>query len=208
MISSRYAWPIVALLAFALIPTVLNVYRSPEPMRAGALEAQIPADLGWGPAREANFDEGWTYTQFGTSDFVNRKYASRKSSARLVFFAARHHDTKKLFHFPEIALSRGKAETARHMEEIQTNAGPVPVHVIEFETKRGTHRAAYVLFYGKTGVAQPIRFMLGQIPSLFVGRREPMTILYVQASSTLDGAGAIAAELDELLIAACNGYLK
>ena len=45
MISLRFVWPIVGLLLLALVPTALNKYADPEPLRAGELAARIPARL-------------------------------------------------------------------------------------------------------------------------------------------------------------------
>ncbi len=45
MMSSRFAWVTAAMLLFALVPTVLNIYRKPEPVQAGTLADRIPVDL-------------------------------------------------------------------------------------------------------------------------------------------------------------------
>ena len=202
MLSSRYAWAAAAMLVFALIPTVLNVYRSPEPLDAGTLAQEIPTEIEpFGAPAPGTRDAEWVTFQFATPDFVSRKYAGTYTR-ELTLFAARNHDPKKLFHFPELALCYGKAESARRMETI----GEFPVHVLEFGG--GNHIAKYVLLYGDEGVGDPIAFMLGRLPRLFVGQREAMTLVFVHAAVHADEKEAVAAELNTLLAAVCRGTIR
>lgn len=168
MLNPRFAWPVAALLALAAVPTVLNVYRPPPPLPPGTLDARLAA-LGEPGARKA----AWVRDTFGAEDFATRR------SGALELFAARSWDGKRLFHFPELALTYGfTATTARDVP------GEPPVRVLEFD-EGGAHVrvAAYALFYGRRAVARPIPFHLSILPKLFVGRREPMTLLYVQGEA-------------------------
>ncbi len=201
MISPRYVWVIGTLLLFALVPTVLNVYVEPEPLSLGVLARKIPEPLaGFRGPKPGDRKEEWASRQFGVKDFVTRLYTGGGREYEL--FATRSYDAKKLFHFPELALSRGREETARRIEEVQTSAGALPAHVIEFASTRGLHMAAYVLLYGDRGVREPILFMFARVPEMFVGKREAMTLIYVQ------GGGAprerLEQELKQLLAAACE----
>lgn len=183
MISARYAWAAAVVLLLAAVPTVLNVYRRPAEIALGGLEEKLGGRLGEftaGPRRAATIEE-----HFGARDFVTRRYRA------IELFAARSYDGKKLFHFPELALTYGRAATA---------VRDVPgARVIEFAQGREVHVAAYALLYGRRGVEEPIRFHLSILPELFVGHREPMTLVYVQADATRGGEKALEEQLRVLL---------
>ena len=182
MISARYAWAAALVLFVAAVPTTLNLCRRPAEPLAGAIEAAL-GDLGPcepGRRRAATVEE-----TFGARDFATRQYGP------IELFAARTYDGKKLFHFPELALSYGRAATA-----VRDADG---ARVLEFREPRNVHMAAYALVYGRRVVAQPIRFYLSILPELFVGRREPMTLVYVQGDAKPGGAKALEEELRALL---------
>ncbi|MFI5401988.1 MAG: hypothetical protein ACHQ1G_03555 [Planctomycetota bacterium] len=183
MISARYAWAAAGVLLLAAVPTVLNVYRQPPELVVNGLEEELGAQLGDfapGPRRAATIEE-----HFGARDFATRRYGA------IELFAARSYDGKKLFHFPELALTYGRAATA-----VRDNAG---VRVIEFAQDRDVHMAAYALLYGTRAVEEPIRFHLSILPELFLGNREPMTLVYVQGPCPRGGEKAFEAELKALL---------
>ncbi len=188
MISARYAWATAVVLLVAAVPTVLNVYRRPLDPEPGTLEEKLGARLGEfapGPRKAESMLE-----LFGARDFVTRRYGA------IELFAARSHDGKKLFHFPELALTYGRAATAiRDVEGAR---------VIEFAQDREVHVAAYALLYGRRSVAQPIRFYLSILPELFVGKREPMTLVYVQGDAPRGGEKALEEELRALLARAVD----
>ena len=202
MISLRFVWPIVGLLLLALVPTALNKYADPEPLRAGELAARIPARLsGFRGPTDGKRTAAWAKDKFGVTDFVSRLYTSA-TGTKYELFATRSHDTEKLFHLPEKALSYGSSANEQHIDTVETAMGSLPVHVIGFTSSAGEHRAMYVLLYGRRGVEHPILFMLARIPELFVGRREAMMLIYVQ------GSGApkeqLEKELKQLLAGACK----
>jgi hypothetical protein len=182
MISARYAWAAAAVLLVAAVPTWLNLARRPAEPLPGALEAEL-GDLG--PCEPGRRKAGPIEEAFGARDFATRQYGE------IELFAARTYDGKKLFHFPELALSYGRVATASRDVE--------GVRVLEFAEPRNVHVAAYALLYGKRPVAQPIRFYLSILPELFVGRREPMTLVYVQADAAPGGEKALEEELRVLL---------
>lgn len=188
MISARFAWAAAAVLLVAAVPTVLNVYLRPAEPEPGSLERELGTRLGEfepGPRKADRTEE-----HFGARDFVTRRYGP------IELFAARGYDGKKLFHFPELALTYGRAATA--VRDIEG------VRVIEFAQGNEVHVAAYALLYGRRGVAEPIRFYLSILPELFVGRREPMTLVYVQGSAPRGGEKAIEEELRGLLARAVD----
>lgn len=183
MISSRRAWAAAAVLLVAAVPTVMNVYRPAAEPLAGTLEADLGQCLG--PFEPGPRTAGSIEDLFGAKDFATRQYGA------IELFAARTYDGKKLFHFPELALSYGRVATAARDVE--------GARVIEFAREDGVHVAAYALLYGRRPVAQPIRFYLSILPELFVGRREPMTLVYVQGDAAPGGEKALEGELKDLL---------
>ena len=199
MISSKYAWPAAGLLLVALVPTLLNVYRAPEPIEPGSLAADIPQALGpFARSVAGRRKREWVKGHFGADDFVSRRYGD------LTLFAARTYDGKKLFHFPELALTYGRAATDRRSERY----GEFPAHVLEYRDQKGFHLSAYALFYGDRPVEDPISFMLSILPERFLGKREPMTIIYVQGDAGPEEEEALTADLEKLLAAAGEAYLE
>jgi hypothetical protein len=183
VISARHARGAALLLLVAAIPTILNVYRRPAAIAPGSLDAKLGPALG--PSEPGRRNAATVEEYFASTDFVSRQYAA------IELFAARGWDGKKLFHFPELALTYGHAATAvRDVEGAR---------VIEFARGDEVRVAAYALLYGDRIVAEPIRFYLSILPELFVGRREPMTLVYVQADAKRGGEAALEAELRAFL---------
>jgi len=188
VLSTRHAWATALVLLVAAVPTVLNVYRRPAELAPGSLEARLGGKLGFfepGPRKAETTEE-----HFGAKDFVTRQYGP------IELFAARGWDGKKLFHFPELALTYGHAATA-----VRDAGG---VRVIEFAEGRDVRMAAYALQYGSRPVEEPIRFYFSILPELFVGHREPMMLVYVQADTTRGGEQALEAELRAFLARAVD----
>lgn len=192
MLSGRHAWAAALVLLVAAVPTVLNVYRAPSELAAGSLEARLGDRLGPFEAGPRKADT--TEEHFGAKDFVTRRYGA------IELFAARGWDGKKLFHFPELALTYGHAATA-----VRDVGG---VRVIEFAEGRDVRMAAYALRYGDRPVTEPIRFYFSILPELFVGHREPMTLVYVQADTTRGGEQALEADLRALLARAVEALVQ
>jgi hypothetical protein len=191
VISARYAWAAAAVLLVAAVPTALGVCRRPAELAPGDLEAAL-GDLGpFEPGRRA---AEAVEEAFGTRDLVTRQYGA------IELFAARSYDGKKLFHFPELALTYGRAATATRDVE--------GARVIEFAQGKETRVAAYALLYGRRPAAQPIRFYLSILPELFLGRREPMTLVYVQADTPRGGEAATESELRALLARAVGALAR
>jgi len=197
MMSPRFAWPAAALLLAALVPTVANVYRSPPPEDPAQLGRELRAELaGYGPPGEGTRDAEWSETYFGTRESVSRTYGD------LDLFAARTRDAKKLFHFPELALSYGRAVTS--MRTVRLTAPHEPsAQLLQFVTSRATHVAVYALYCGKDPVTDPYGHLLSELPSLLMGNHEPWTLVYVQGSAQADDVAELTRRLEGLLAAAC-----
>jgi len=199
MISAKFAWPVAAALVIALVPTVTNVYRQPAPLQAGALEAELPTEDA-GPGRR---DASWTSQHFGADDFVSRRLANG-----IELFAARSYDAKRLFHFPELAVDYGRSVTQRRIVDLDTPAGAVPTRRLEFRTSHGLNLSFYVLLYGDRPVREPMRFLLGTLPQLFIGRREAMTLVYVQSAADPEDPAAVEADLKSTLATMCAELMR
>ena len=179
---------------------------SPPALEPGALAAAIPADLeGYREAARGRHDAGWVAAHFAAHDFVERSY--RAGGQELELFAARTYDAKKLFHFPELALTYGRSVTAERREELDVAGRAVPVRVLEFRKRNAVRRSASALFYGKRPVRDPVVFLFRTLPALFVGQREPMTLIYVQGEAHPDDEAALAGELEELLARSAAAFV-
>ena len=201
MISARYAWPTTLVLLVAFVPTVIHVYPEPEPLPSGAIDRVLPENLGgFRYVTKGERSAAWVKEAFAADDFVSRSYSSPSGIVDgLRIFVARSYDAKKLFHFPEIALSRGRSSTLVRLIEIETDAGILPARLIEFQAGGDVHRAAYALLYGDRPMLHPIPFLFDLVPELFVGRREPTTLIYVQGSTDPGNEAALEAELQDFL---------
>jgi hypothetical protein len=199
MITTRHAWLVAGLLLLTLVPTYFNVYRQPPELEPGALAAAIDLQ-GDREATPGRHDAGWVAAHFAAHDFVERRY--HVGAQELELFAARTWDAKKLFHFPELALTYGRSVTAERKEELDG----VPVRVLEFRNRATVRVSVSALFYGKQPVRDPMPFLLRSLPELFVGRREPMTLIYVQGEARLDGEEALRTELEALLAEAAAAF--
>jgi hypothetical protein len=189
VISTRYARPALALLLLALLPTVANVYLAPAPLPKGGLASVLPS----AGARDGTRKPGWVETHFGTVDYVSRRFGD------LELFAARTHDGKRVFHYPELALTYGHACTAERTARVRTPAGDLPVRVLEFRTEGSLRLAACALAYGGRPVAAPLPFLARELPRMLVRGREPMTLLYVQGDAPASGAADLEAHILALL---------
>ncbi len=201
MISARYAWPTTLVLLVAFVPTVIHVYPEPEPLPSGAIDRVLPENLsGFRYVTKGERSAAWVKETFAADDFVSRSYSSPSGIVDgLRIFVARSYDAKKLFHFPEIALSRGRSSADVRLIEIETDAGILPARLIEFQAGDAVHRVAYALLYGERPMLHPIPFLIARVPELYVGRREPTTLIYVQGSTDPGNEAALEAELQDFL---------
>ncbi|MFQ5843482.1 MAG: hypothetical protein ACE5JG_00675 [Planctomycetota bacterium] len=209
MISGRYAWPVAALLAVALVPTVVHVYGGPAPLPAGGLAAELPARLEpYGAPAPGPRAASFARRQFGTEDFISRSYPPADGVGELRLFAARAYDGKKLYHFPETALARGIDLGASRLAATEVGGSRVWVRTLEDRGEGERHLARYALFYGRRSVDRPVRLHFAVLPELLVGHREPMTLIFVQGRAPLERRDALARRVEGLLAAACAAFLR
>jgi len=172
MMSTRYAWGIVAMFAIALVPAWIHTYGSTGVDDGRRLET-LPAVLAGLPSTSGARDREWAQRRFGAGDFLHRQYGSGSRSIALL--AARSTDFKRLYHHPENTLLY---PTAFDREETIRPAGlELPVHVVPQQDGRGF--AAYVLEYDDVFVDNPYVFHLSLTGRLLVRPRRQMTLLLV-----------------------------
>lgn len=199
MLSTRFALPVVALLALAAVPTVIHSYipSSPSDGRTAAgLPMKLGNELGVQTKRRAN----WGHDRFSSSDWTERQYGG---ATGVTLFVGRSMDPKKLYHHPELALADdqfGKSTILRLPQR-----SDVPVHVLQGTGDNGTRVALYTLHYEDGYVGDPILFQLRTSFRLLFSRRQPMTLFYatqnLKPNETVESSRAAA-----LLLAAMESF--
>jgi hypothetical protein len=180
VISARFAAPVAAMLALALVPTVIHSYRGArvdDGLEAATIAETLEGMTSSPTARKA----GWVRNNFATDDWIERTY--RVHTIDVSLFVARSYDPKRLYHHPELAILRGTQTTPAGV--VRSAARPdVPLHVVE--TARGGRRgvAVYALMYEGSFIDNPLLFQLRTSVQLLVSGRRPMTLLM---SSALEG---------------------
>jgi hypothetical protein len=172
MISPRYAAPVAALLALALVPTVIHSYRGAAVVDGLRAEA-IPARLGDMGSSPINRRPGWVKDNFDTDDWIERTYKVDQRDVRL--FVGRSYDAKRLYHHPELALLRG-TQTTPGPVAYATARPDVPLHTIETSRDGRTGVAVYALLYDGSYINNPILFQLKTSAALLVSGRRPLTL--------------------------------
>jgi len=173
MISTKYAPYLALLFAIALVPTVIHVYAGLEE-DDGHHTSQVPVELSGFSSRPTDRREAWGRATFDSHDWFERLY--EKDGARVRLFVGRSFNQKRLYHHPEIALSRG-ADLAD--ERIVTLPGDpeMPVHLLPY--RNGSGLAAYVLIYDDRFIVDPVMNQLRHSIWQLFNPRRPMTLVYV-----------------------------
>jgi len=172
VISHRFAPIVAALLALALIPTVIHSYRGLT-IDDGLTVGSIPDVLAGMPSRPTGRKAPWVVANLASTDWLERTYRVGTGEVRL--FAARSYDAKRLYHHPELAVLRGLGPESAGRAGLPGRPD-VPIHVLT--TARAGQRgvAVYTLLYGGKYIQSPILFqMRASAASLFSGRK-PMTL--------------------------------
>ena len=168
MIAARYTRPVAALIAVALIPTVLHTYvraRSVDGRRADRLPSQLSGLYGASTVRGGR----WAREALDADQAIERQYGSE-----LTLFVARSYDVKRLYHHPELTVAYGRGFAAHTIVEFDQHAG-IPVHVL---TGPG-RTAAYVVQSGDGFVGDPFVYELrSALPAMFRARRQA-TLFFV-----------------------------
>jgi hypothetical protein len=172
MISPRFAAPVTALLAVALVPTVIHSYRGAR-VDDGLRAIVIAETLGDMRSEPSGRREEWVRKNFATSDWIERTY--RNGSAEVSLFVARSYDSKRLYHHPELAILRGFQ--TRPSGIARAAARPdIPLHVIETERNEKRGIGVFALLYDGRFIDNPLLFQLRTSVELLAGGRKPLTL--------------------------------
>ena len=201
MISPRYAPALAVLLAIALIPTVIHVYAGLEE-DDGQATGQVPTELAGFSSHPTDRRKAWGRATFDSYDWFERSY--EKGRIRVRLFVGRSFNQKRLYHHPEIALSRG---ADLEEERIVTLPGEaqMPVHLLPYRSGDGV--AAYVLVYGGRFVADPVANQLGDAIRQLFNPRRPMTLFYVVQEGVPEQTPFARTAAAEVLVNAVHAFL-
>lgn len=183
MISHRFAPVTVALLAFALVPTVIHSYRGLT-VDDGLRVAAIPDVLAGAPSKPTDRRAQWVEARFEATDWFERTYRVGTDAVRV--FAARSYDPKRLYHHPELAILRGFETVAGGVGRLPDRPD-VPVHLLAISRDGRRGLAAYVLLYDGRYVEHPLLFQIRTGADLLFSGRKAMTLIM---ASDLRGSAA------------------
>ena len=207
MIAHRYVPAICALLALALVPTLIHSY-STTTVDDGLSAAGVPPTLVGFDSVPSGRSPDWGMQRFDSSDWIERNYVKGDDQVRVT--VARSLDLKSLYHHPELAVAYGRrfgSSFADHEIRRFPSRPDVPVHVLhpqEGESALGL----YILHYDGAYVEEPIWFQIRTAGNLLVSRRKPMTLLFAHDLQVAAGARVEELPAVQLLFAALDAFLK
>lgn len=202
MISARYAPAVVVLLLVAFVPTLIHVYAGLERDDGLRVDA-IPQQLAGMSSSPTDRRKAWGEAVFDSHDWFERLY--EKSGKQVRLFVGRSFNQKRIYHHPEIALSRGVDLGKAEIVHLPAHPG-VPVHLMKQKNGRGA--AAYVLLYRNGFVSDPVANQLGDALWQLFNPREPMTLFYVAQSNLPPGTGFEESAAAAILMEAVTSFRK
>ncbi len=175
MMSTRHALPVLIIIIFALIPTIIHSYldlKTDDNLSTN----QISEVFGDYESKPTKRKPEWGKDTFACYDWIEREYTNQQGkSVRL--FVGRTYDHKRIYHHPELALSYGK--DLKMVGEIQFSVQPnIPVKLLASELKPVI--AAYALLYNNEFVGNAITHQLMNSIMQLITPRKPMTLFYVE----------------------------
>ncbi len=171
MISQRYLPWLILLFLVALVPTVIHQYLGLKE-DDGLRTEKVPEQLAGYHSQPTERRRAWGMAMFGSHDWFERDYVKNGRAIRL--FVGRGYDQKRLYHHPEIALSRG---ADLQPETLLRLADGTPVHLMR--EKDGTGVAAYVLLYDDRFLQYPVKNQLLHAAWQLFHPRRALTLFYV-----------------------------
>jgi hypothetical protein len=175
MISSRYALPVILLLALALLPTIIHNYLGSE-YDDGKSVQSIPTVLaGFSSEPYTRHKDSWAKSLFDSEDWIERIYKNDKGE-EVRLFAARSYDYKRLYHHPELALSY---RSNLKKEGVVMLSGDPEIPVFLLRDKRGYGVVAYALLHKRKLIKDPILYQINEVISQLFLPKRAMTLFYV-----------------------------
>lgn len=202
MIATRYVTITGVLVALALIPTVIHNYVGLT-IEDGRRTDQVAATLAGFESSKSDRKETWGGRLFEATDWSERLYVS--GADEVILTVIRSYDLKSLYHHPELAVAYG-ANFTRHEVQYLGRRGDIPVQVLETDDPTGPV-AMYVLHYGDTFVAEPIRFQIKTAGQLLIGGRRPMTLFFAQGQRRRSGVAVSELPWAPVLFTAIEQFL-
>jgi len=175
VISTRFAPAICAVVALALIPTIIHSYAGIV-VKDGRSTGSIPTTLAGFTAVPSARDAGWGKRRFESDDWFERRYLS--GSDEVLLTVLRSYDLKRLYHHPELDVAYGAGYLSEDIVELRDAPG-VPVHLLSTSGDTGG-TAVYALHYGDGFVANPLWFQMRVAGELLFGGRKPMTLIFAR----------------------------
>jgi hypothetical protein len=193
MIATKYLYAIAALLAIALVPTVIHSYVELT-ASDGRVTQAVASTLDGVAGTDTKRAPIWVRENFGAEDFIERRYADT------TLFVARSYDLKGLYHHPELGAAYGRSYDTHRVQQVSTPDGPVAMHVLT-----GTGGlACYVLLYDREYVADPLLFHAKQALVMLFSPRRPMTLFFAHGPASSAPTESPAARL---VLAALQSFL-
>ena len=175
MISTRFAPAVCAVVALALIPTIIHSYAGMV-VNDGRSTASIPTTLAGFTSVPSSRDAEWGKRRFESDDWFERRYLS--GSDEVLLTVLRSYDLKRLYHHPELDVAYGAGYLSEAIVELRDAPG-VPVRVLRTSAETGG-TAVYVLHYGDAYVANPLWLQVQVAGELLFSGRRPMTLIFAR----------------------------
>ena len=175
MISSRYALPVILLLTLALLPTIIHSYLGSEYDDGKSVQSISTVLAGFSSEPYLRHNDSWVKSIFDSDDWIERIYKNDKGE-KIRLFVARSYDHKRLYHHPELGLSRG-SNFNKGVVYILPGETEIPVFLLR--DSRGHRVAAYVLLYEEKFIKEPVSHQIKEALSQFFLPRKAMTLFYV-----------------------------
>lgn len=184
MISSRYALLVALLLAVALIPTAIHSYLNSR-VDDGRYTKSIPRVFGGFSFDPINQHKAQKVKGvFDSEDWIDRIYGN-STGLKVRLFVARSYDYKRLYHHPELGLSRGTDLRLRRVFFL-TGKPEMPIHLLRNRSGRGL--VGYVLLHDGKFIKDPLIYQFHNALKQLFSPRKAMTLFYVSDSVSTDSA--------------------
>jgi hypothetical protein len=167
MIATRYLYAIAAMLAIAMVPTVIHSYVGLSVLD-GKTTAAIDHTLDGRLGTDTNRSPEWVRDNFSAEDFIERRYGD------VTLFVARSYDLKSLYHHPELGAAYRRSYDSHQIESLPSRSGSIPVHILSGMGGQ----AAYVLLYNQSFVEEPMWFHARQAIAMLVRPKRQMTLFF------------------------------
>jgi hypothetical protein len=202
MLSTRFARPVLVLLALAAVPTVIHSYMDsavPDGRSASAIPMRLAGEMGAATKRRAS----WGEERLASTDWTERRYGIRPEVKLAV---ARSFDAKKLYHHPELAIDYGPTYGAATVTRLPQRPD-VPVYVLKGTQSNANRLALYTLHHESGYVENPILFQLKTSFRSLFSRRQALTLFFA-AQDLRSGETIEQSEAARLLLAAMDAFEK